>query len=72
MRFAKNNNAVSPIVAAILLMAIMVGAISVLYSVGAPLVTDFQDRATINNITNEMICSLFNFFSNSAMATADV
>ena len=53
LRLTKNKDAVSPIVAAILLMAIMVGAISVLYSVGAPLVTDFQDRATINNIVND-------------------
>ena len=53
LRLTKNKDAVSPIVAAILLMAIMVGAISVLYSVGAPLVTDFQDRATINNVVND-------------------
>lgn len=53
MRLAKNKDAVSPIVAAILLMAIMMGAITILYSVGAPLVTDFQDRATINNVSND-------------------
>jgi hypothetical protein len=53
LRLAKNKDAVSPIVAAILLMAIMVSAIVVLYSVGAPLVTDFQDRTTINNVSND-------------------
>jgi len=53
LKLSRNKDAVSPVVAAILLMAIMMGAITVLYSVGAPLVTDFQDRATINNVSND-------------------
>ncbi|MFX1518481.1 MAG: hypothetical protein ACFFCD_00950 [Promethearchaeota archaeon] len=53
MRLTKRKDAVSPIVATILLTAIMVGAITVLYSVGAPLVTDFQDRSTIENVAND-------------------
>jgi len=53
LSFIKRKDAVSPIIATILLMAIMVGAVTTLYSVGAPLVTDFQDRATINNVVND-------------------
>ena len=53
LRLIRNKDAVSPIVATILLMAIMMGALMTLYSVGAPLVTDFQDRATINNVVND-------------------
>jgi len=53
LRLIRNKDAVSPVVATILLMAIMMGALMTLYSVGAPLVTDFQDRATINNVVND-------------------
>lgn len=54
LRIFKRKDAVSPIVATILLTAIMVGAITVAYSVGAPLVTDFQDRSTVNNVVNDL------------------
>lgn len=54
LRLTKRKDAVSPIVATILLTAIMIGGITVAYSVGAPLVTDFQDRSTVNNVVNDL------------------